>query len=93
MLPGVRVAGFGSALIVAVVIGILNAVLKPVLIILTLPLTIISLGLFLLVINAIIVLIVGSIVKGFEVRGFFTAIWFSIILSIAHWILRAVIHA
>ncbi|MBF0457978.1 MAG: phage holin family protein [Nitrospirae bacterium] len=94
LLPGVRVSGFGSALIVAVVIGILNAVVRPVLIVLTLPLTIFTLGLFILVINAIIVLIAGSVVKGFEVRGFFTAIWFSIILSIAHWILQAVvIHA
>ncbi|MBF0552956.1 MAG: phage holin family protein [Nitrospirae bacterium] len=93
LLPGVRVRSFGSALVVAMAIGILNAVVRPVLIILTLPLTILTLGLFLMVINAIIILIVGSIVKGFEVRGFFTAIWFSVILTITHWILQSVIHA
>ncbi|MBF0567953.1 MAG: phage holin family protein [Nitrospirae bacterium] len=93
VLPGVRVGSFGSALVVAIAIGVLNAVLRPVLIILTLPLTILTLGLFILVINAIIVMIVGSIVKGFEVRGFFTAVLFSVILSIAHWILQNVIHA
>ncbi|MBF0516165.1 MAG: phage holin family protein [Nitrospirae bacterium] len=92
VLPGVKVGSFGSALVAALAIGILNALLRPVLIILTLPLTIVTLGLFLLVINAVIVMIVGSIVKGFEVRGFFTAILFSIILTVAHWILRAVIH-
>ncbi|MBF0405691.1 phage holin family protein [Candidatus Magnetominusculus xianensis] len=91
LLPGVRVASFGSALVVAVLLGVLNAILRPVLIFFTLPLTILTFGLFILVINAIIVLIVGSIVKGFEVKGFITAVLFSVILSIAHWILQAVI--
>ncbi|MCG6551208.1 MAG: phage holin family protein [Candidatus Magnetominusculus sp. LBB02] len=92
LLPGVKVSSFGSALIAALAIGILNAILRPVLVILTLPLTVLTLGLFLLVINAVIILIVGSIIKGFEVRGFITAALFSVILTIAHWVLRAIVH-
>ncbi|MBF0318901.1 MAG: phage holin family protein [Nitrospirae bacterium] len=92
LLPGVKVASFWSALIVALAIGVLNAILRPVLVILTLPVTVLTLGLFLLVINAIIILIVDKIVKGFEVNGFFTAILFSVILTVMHWILRIFIN-
>ena len=81
-LPGVQVAGFATALIVAVVLGLLNIFVKPILVILTLPVTIVTLGLFLLVINALIILLCDKIVGGFGVSSFWIALLFSIILSI-----------
>lgn len=82
ILPGVAVEGFGAALIVGLVIIILDAIVKPILVILTLPVTILTLGLFLFVINAIIILIADSIVPGFNVDGFWWALIFSLILSV-----------
>ncbi|MGO4772155.1 phage holin family protein [Flavobacterium sp. W22_SRS_FK3] len=81
-LPGVHVASFTTAVIVAVVLGLLNLFIKPILVILTLPVTVVTLGLFLLVINAIIILLCTNIVGGFAVDTFWTALFFSIILSI-----------
>jgi putative membrane protein len=81
VLPGVHVDSFLTAIIVAVVLGFANAVLKPILILLTLPITILTLGLFALVINAVLVLMVSSIIPGFVVDGFVWALIFSIILS------------
>ena len=82
LLPGVHVEHYGHALLVALVLAIANTIVKPVLIILTIPLTIASLGLFLLVINAIIILLVDYFVPGFSVDGFWWALAFSLILSI-----------
>jgi putative membrane protein len=81
-LPGVTVDGFATSIIVAIVLALLNLIVKPILIILTLPVTIITLGLFLLVINAVIIILCAKIVDGFHVDGFLTALFFSIILSI-----------
>jgi putative membrane protein len=69
-MPGVRVAGFTTALIVAIVLGLLNIFIKPILVLLTLPVTIITLGLFLLVINALMILLCTKIVGGFSVDTF-----------------------
>ena len=82
VLPGVTVDSFTTALIVAVVLGIINAFLKPILMLLTLPITIVTLGLFTFIINAILVLLVARIVPGFYVSGFIWALIFSLILSI-----------
>jgi putative membrane protein len=82
ILPGVHVDGFGSALIVALVLAILNAIVRPILVFLTIPVTFLTLGLFLLVINALIILLADYIVDGFNVDGFLWALIFSIILSI-----------
>ncbi|MEO8532470.1 MAG: phage holin family protein [Flavobacterium sp.] len=82
LLSGVHVASFGTAVIVAVVLGLLNLFIKPILVILTLPVTVITLGLFLLVINAIIILLCTHIVGGFAVDSFLTALIFSVILSV-----------
>lgn len=82
VLPGINVASFGSALIAAVVLGLLNMLLKPVLQLLTLPLTILTLGLFLLVINALLFWLAGSLLKGFEVAGFWWAFIGAIVYSI-----------
>jgi len=84
ILPGVHVANFTSALVVALVLGIINAVVKPVLVILTLPITILTLGLFYFVLNALLILFVGNIVPGFAVDGFLWALIFGIVLSIAN---------
>jgi len=82
LLPGVIVDSFWIAIVIAVVISLLNYTIKPILIILTIPITIFTLGLFLLVINALIILLAAEIVPGFEVNGFWWALFFSLILSI-----------
>ncbi len=82
LLPGVEVAGFWVALLVAVVLAILNTLVKPVLVVLTIPLTILTLGLFLLVINAVIILLADALIAGFDVGGFWWALIFSIVVSI-----------
>jgi len=81
-LPGVSVENYTSALIVAVVLGLLRVTVKPILVILTLPVTIITLGLFLLVINALIIMLADNLIDGFYVSGFWIALLFSLILSI-----------
>ncbi len=82
LLPGVHIAGFTSALVVAVVLGIINAVVKPILLILTLPINILTLGLFTLVINALLIMFTANLVPGFTVDGFLWALIFSIVLSL-----------
>ncbi|MBO2543963.1 phage holin family protein [Salegentibacter sp. BDJ18] len=81
-LPGVEVEGYLTAVIVAIVLAILNLLVKPILVIFTLPVTILTLGLFLLVINAIIILLADAFVSGFGVSGFFIALLFSLLLSL-----------
>lgn len=82
ILPGVKVDGFITALIVAVVLGAVNMFLKPILLLLTLPINILTLGLFTFVINAALVLLVSNLVPGFKVEGFLYALLFSLVLSI-----------
>ena len=90
-MPGVHVAGFTTALLVAVVLGLLNIFLTPILVILTLPVTILTLGLFLLVINALIILLCTNIVGGFSVDSFWTALLFSIVLSLSQSIMNGIL--
>jgi len=82
LLPGVHIQDFITALLFALVLALLNVLVKPILIIFTLPATILTLGFFLLVINAVIILLASSIVKGFKVDGFWWAMLFSIVLTI-----------
>lgn len=82
ILPGVAVTGYLSAIIVAVVIAILNMIVRPLLIFFTLPATIVTFGLFIFVINACIILLADSLIDGFTVSGFWAALFFSILLSI-----------
>jgi len=70
LLPGVRLSGFVAALVTALVLGLINAFIKPVLSLLTLPLTIVTLGLFSLVLNALLILLAAKLVPGFQVNGF-----------------------
>ncbi|MBC7389013.1 MAG: phage holin family protein [Opitutaceae bacterium] len=91
LLPGVTIKSYGSAIIVALLIGLVNTIIKPIMVILTLPITILTLGLFLFVINALMILLVSALVPSFKVNGFLWALIFSIVLSfvnsILHWIL------
>ena len=82
LLPGINVASFGAALIAALVLGLLNTLVKPVLVLLTLPITVITLGLFLLVLNALVFWFAGSILKGFQVAGFWWALAGAIVYSL-----------
>jgi len=91
LLPGVTVANFGSALIVAAVLALLNATLKPLLIILTIPVTVVTLGLFLLVINGAIILLADALVPGFLVDGFFWALLFSLIMALLMYIFEGLV--
>lgn len=86
-IKGVTISGIQSALIVSVVIGFLNTFLKPILVFFTFPITLFTLGLFLLVINAAMVMLCDYFVEGFKIDSFITALLFSIILSISQWIL------
>jgi putative membrane protein len=91
ILPGITVASFGSALIAALVLGLLNALVKPVLILLTLPITVVTLGLFLLVLNALVFWFAGSILKGFQVNGFWWALIGAIVYSIVSGLLSGLL--
>ncbi|MCX5816374.1 MAG: phage holin family protein [Proteobacteria bacterium] len=87
VIPGVVIKGFFAALWVALFIGIINVLVKPFLILITLPINILTLGLFTFVINALLILLASSIIKGFEVKGFWVAMLFSIVLSIINFLL------
>jgi putative membrane protein len=91
LLPGITVASFGSALIAALVLGLVNMLVKPVLVLLTLPITIVTLGLFLIVINALLFWFVGSVLKGFQVNGFWWAVGGAILYSIISGLLTKLI--
>lgn len=89
-LPSVSVASYKVAVLVAIVIALLNMFIRPLLIFLTLPATIFSFGLFLFVINAAIILIVDELIEGFKVSGFFSALLFSVLLSVFRTVLFSV---
>ena len=91
LLPGVHVVGYWGAIIVAIVLGLLRLFVKPLLILFTLPLTIMTLGLFLFVINAVIILIASELLDGFRVEGFWWAVLFSILLSFIQSILNSML--
>jgi putative membrane protein len=82
LLPGVDVEDYGTALIVALVLSIANVIVKPILIVLTIPITVLTLGLFLLVINALIILLADWFVDGFTVDGFWWALLASVIMAV-----------
>ena len=91
LLPGITVAGLWTALWLALFLGLLNVTLKPLLVLLTLPINIVTLGLFVLVINAVIVLLASTVIQGFVVSGFWAAFFFSIVLSIISYLLNKLI--
>lgn len=81
-IPGVEIKDFTTSIIVFIVLSICNMLVKPILILLTLPITILTLGLFLLVINVIIIYITDALISGFQVNGFFSALIFSLLFSL-----------
>jgi putative membrane protein len=89
-LPGFEVHNFFTAIIVAVVLGLINVTLKPLLIILTLPINILTLGLFTFVINAVLLLLTASLVKGFTVSGFWSALMASLLISLFNILTRRI---
>jgi len=92
LLPRViRVDGLLAALVAAFLLGIVNAIIRPVLVILTFPLTLLTFGLFLLVINGLMLWLVAALVRGFHVNGFWGALFGSILISIVSWILSRVL--
>jgi len=92
LLPGVHVDGPLAALVVAIVLGIVNVVVKPILVILTFPITIVTLGLFMFVINALMIMLTAWIVPGFAVDGFWWALLFSLVVSLVGSFLNAIAH-
>lgn len=93
LLDAVQVAGFGTALVVALVLGLLNALIRPVLIILTLPINILTLGLFTFVINGLLFWLVAWMVKGFEIASFGWAIIAAIVYSLVSWAVSSLVMA
>jgi len=91
ILNGVHVDSYTTAIIVAVVLSILNLIIKPILVILTLPITILTLGLFLLVVNALIILLADQLISGFRVDSIWIAILFSVLLSILQSLLHSIL--
>jgi putative membrane protein len=87
IVPGIHVSGFGGALIAALILGIVNAILRPILIVLSLPLELVTLGLFTLVINALLFWLVGALHVGLTVDGFWPAFLGAIVMAIVSWIL------
>ena len=81
IIPGAEVQSLGAALVFSVILGVVNTILRPLILLITLPINILSLGLFTFVINAFMVMLVSSITPGIEISGFFTALFFAFILT------------
>jgi putative membrane protein len=91
LMPGVIVSSFGAALVAALVLGLVNAVLRPLLVLLTLPVTVLTLGLFIFVINGLLFWLVGTWLEGFAVTGFWSAVFGAILFSLVSWALSALV--
>lgn len=91
LVPDIHVAGFGAALVAALVIGLLNMLVKPLLVLLTLPITVLTLGLFILVINGVLFYAAGSWLEGFEVKTYLAGMIGAFVYSIISWLLSALL--
>lgn len=91
VVPGLSVSGIVAALLAGVILGFVNAVVRPVLILLTLPATLLTLGLFLFIVNAICLQLTAALVPGFEVHGFFSAILGALTVTIVSWALNGLL--
>ncbi|RRD58182.1 phage holin family protein [Comamonadaceae bacterium OH2545_COT-014] len=85
MLPGVRITNFKNALLAAVILGLINAVLRPVLLVLTFPITVLTLGLFVLVLNGLLFWLASSLIRGFQVSGFWSGVFGALLYSLINW--------
>ena len=88
LIPGIQVASFWTAIWLALLLGLINAVIRPILVLVTLPINILTLGLFTFVINGLLVMFASSIIKGFGVGGFLNAVLFSIVFSVISYLLN-----
>jgi putative membrane protein len=91
LMPSISVSSFATALVAALILGLVNAVIRPILILLTLPATILTLGLFIFVINGLLFWLVGSFIQGFEVAGFWAGVFGAIVYSLISWALSALL--
>jgi putative membrane protein len=91
LMPSITVSSFGAALVAALVLGLVNAVVRPVLVLLTLPVTVLTLGLFIFVINGLLFWMVGTWLEGFAVAGFWAGVFGAILFSLASWALSALV--
>ena len=91
LMPSVTISSFGAALVAALVLGLVNAVVRPALILLTLPVTVLTLGLFIFVLNGLLFWAVGSWLEGFAVGGFWSGVLGAILFSIVSWVLSALV--
>ncbi len=91
VLSSIQVKDFVTALVVALVLGLVNAIIRPILVLLTLPVTLLTLGFFILVINALLFWAVASFVDGFQVAGFWSAFWGAILYALVSWAIAAVL--
>ena len=91
LMPSVNVTSFGAALIAAAVLGLVNAIIRPILVLLTLPVTVLTLGLFIFVINGLLFWMVASWLEGFEVAGFWSGVIGAIVFSLISWLLSALL--
>ena len=91
LIDGIYVAGFLSAFFAAAILGLLNAFFRPILLILTLPINILSLGLFTFIINAMLLMMVSGLIPGFQVYGFWSAVFGSLLISLVSWLLTSFI--
>jgi putative membrane protein len=91
LVPGIGVSSFVTALVAALVLGLVNTIIRPILILLTLPATILTLGLFIFVINGLLFWFVGSFIQGFTVQGFWAGVVGAILYSIVSWLLSALL--
>lgn len=91
LMPSIHVSGFTSALLAAAVIGLVNMLIRPVLVILTLPVTILTLGLFIFVINGLLFFFVGHLLRGFEVQSLWAGILGALLYSLISWVLTTLV--
>ena len=91
LIPGASVSSIWSGLLIALVLGVVNSIIRPFLLLLTLPINILTLGLFTLVINALMVLLVAAMIPGFIISSFWIALMFSVILSVIVWTLEVLL--
>jgi putative membrane protein len=91
LMPSVTISSFGTALLAALVLGFLNAIIRPILVLLTLPVTVLTLGLFIFVINGLLFWAVSALVPGFHVAGFWSGVLGAIVFSLVSWLLSALV--
>jgi putative membrane protein len=91
LMPSISVSSFGAALVAALVLGLVNAVVRPVLVLLTLPVTVLTLGLFIFVLNGLLFWMVGTWLEGFDVGGFWSGVIGAVLFSIVSWLLSTLV--